>query len=108
MEQTRALRRRMFLAELKAKRLRGTFWGVGTSINEYELPDAMISDSPATRALKDVRARLNVFNEREQCELISWGYALCDAAMRKLVRPVRRPTAWPAPCPYAFPIKPLP
>ena len=32
-----------------------------------------------------MRTRLNKFNEREQCELINWGYAICDAAIRRYV-----------------------
>jgi NTE family protein len=108
MEQTRALRRRMIMQELVAKRLNGTLWRIGTRIDEYQLADAMISDTPATAALQNVRTRLNSFDEREQSELINWGYALCDAAMRKHVAPGSRPTAWPAPGPYAFPIRPFP
>jgi NTE family protein len=33
------------------------------------------------------KSALNSFSEQEQCELINWGYALCDAAMRSFVLP---------------------
>src|SRR5690606_34906778 len=105
MEQTRALRRRMLIAELEAKRLEGAFWGIGTLIDKYELPDAMTVDSPQTAALRKVRTRLSPFNEKEQSELINWGYALCDAAMRKHMGIGTRPSAWPVPGAYAFPMK---
>lgn len=108
MEQTRALRRRMVVDELTAKRLSGAFWGISTSINAYPLADALIADSDVTRALRHMRTRLNPFNEREQCELINWGYALCDAALRAHVQPGVRPPRWPAQGPYAFAIKPIP
>jgi NTE family protein len=32
--------------------------------------------------LAEIRTRLNPFSDEEQEQLINWGYALCDAAMR--------------------------
>ena len=105
MEQTRALRRRILMEELMAERMHGALWRIGTLIDDFQLADAMIGDTPTTTALRKVRTRLNPFNEREQCQLINWGYALCDAAMRKHVQSGERPVTWPAPGPYAYPIK---
>ena len=36
-----------------------------------------------TRRLAHVRTRLDRFDEREQCTLNNWGYAVCDAATEK-------------------------
>lgn len=105
MEQTRALRRRMIIEELEALRLKGAMWRIGTRIDDFQLEDAMICDSERTMAIQNMRTRLNTFNEREQCELINWGFALCDAAMRKRVQSGARPTAWPAPGEHEFPMK---
>ena len=108
MEQTRALRRRKLIAELQTRQRAGAFWGVATRIGDYELDDVLTEDSAVTRRLANVRTRLAPFTECEQVQLINWGYALCDAALRKHVKPGPRPIAWPAGGSYAFPIKPYP
>jgi len=101
MEQTRALRRRMVMIELTSGRKSGAFWGTKTKIDDFELADAMTKDSARSAALKDIRTRLNPFKDREQGELINWGYALADAALRKHVDPAVTIGSWPVP-EYAF------
>lgn len=97
MEQTRALRRRMVLRELTSGRKAGAFWGTKTKIDDYDLVDAMTRDSPQTAALQDIRTRLNPFSDAEQGELINWGYALADAALRKYVNQSLAIGTWPTP-----------
>ncbi|KWD09323.1 hypothetical protein WM34_27125 [Burkholderia ubonensis] len=87
MEQTRALRRRAVVDEFTAGRRRGTFWGIGTHIADYGLPDAVVKDSSLTASLELIRTRLNHFSAEEQGHLVNWGYALADAAMRRWVLP---------------------
>ena len=94
-EQTRALRRRMLMDDFganqkpgrqgQAPRKTGVYWKLNTKIGDFELADALVADSPRTAALKDVRTRLNRFSSQEKGELINWGYALADAAMRRHV-----------------------
>lgn len=94
-EQTRALRRRMLMADFganqkpgrqgQAPRKSGVYWKLNTKIDDFELADALVADSPRTAALQDVRTRLNRFSSQEKGELINWGYALADAAMRRHV-----------------------
>lgn len=97
-DQTRALRKRWFIEELKAGRKHGAYWGIGTRINEYKAPNALTSDSTLTDALEEVPTRLKAFDADLQWHLINWGYALCDAALRTraglAVPPV---SAWPVP-----------
>jgi NTE family protein len=83
MEQTRALRRRAVVDEFTSGRRRGTFWGIGTRIADYALPDTVAKDSPLTASLELIRTRLNQFSAEEQGHLVNWGYALADAAMRR-------------------------
>lgn len=97
MEQTRALRRRMVMRELTSGRKAGAFWGTKTKIDDYELADAMTKDSGQTGALQDIRTRLNPFSDAEQGELINWGYALADAALRKYVDGSLAIGTWPTP-----------
>jgi NTE family protein len=82
MEQTRALRRRAVVNEFTTGRRGGAFWGIGTRIADYGLPNTVAKDSPLTASLELIRTRLNQISAEEQGHLINWGYALADAAMR--------------------------
>lgn len=84
-EQTRALRRRQLINDFINQVRAGTYWGIRTKIGDYGLPDTIVADSPTTAALAGVRTRLNHFTDQEQGQLINWGYALTDAAMRRHV-----------------------
>jgi NTE family protein len=84
-EQTRRLRRSWLVGDFKEKRRHGTYWGIATRIGDYGLADALARDGATTQALQHVRTRLNPFSDGEQCQLINWGYALADAAMRSHV-----------------------
>jgi NTE family protein len=70
-------------AEGKPIKYGGTYWGVTTNIDDYELEDAMVKDNETTGSLKNVRTRLNKFSQEEQGKLINWGYALTDTALRR-------------------------
>ena len=85
--QTRALRKRKLLQDFENKVREGTYWGVTTRIGDYGLADAMTHDGERSAAQQHVRTRLNRFSPQEQGELINWGYALADAAMRRHVVP---------------------
>ena len=85
--QTRAIRKRQIIDEYKRGYIKGTYWGIATQINDYELPDALVKDNKITASLQHIRTRLDPFTKKEQGQLINWGYALCEAAMRKHVQP---------------------
>ena len=85
--QVRALRVRQLIHSFESKQKRGAYWGIGTRIGEYPLADlglspALAADSDVTRSIGDTRTRLNKFSPKEQGQLINWGYALTDAALR--------------------------
>ena len=82
-EQARSLRRRWLVREYRSGRLAGAYWSIGTRIGDFGLDDPLLRDGEATAALARVRTRLNAFDEAEQGRLIAWGYALCDAAVRR-------------------------
>ncbi len=98
-EQTRALRRRSLVADLKSHVRNGTYWGIATKIDDYKLASAMTTDSATTGELARMRTRLNAFDETEQCRLINWGYALADAALRTYVAESQGASrgSWPYP-----------
>ena len=94
--QSRGLRKRALVADYQQHVRSGAYWGIMTEIQGYTLPDALPVLPEVTRELATIRTRLNPFSEAEQCRLINWGYAVCDAAMRRYVMPgpVSAPT-WP-------------
>ena len=83
-EQTRRLRRSWLVGDFVAKRRHGAYWGIATHIGAYGV-DALVKDGSATVALQHIRTRLNPFTAKEQAQLINWGYALADAAMRSSI-----------------------
>jgi NTE family protein len=82
-DQTRALRKRWLVEEFECQRLHGAYWGVATDIDDYELGETLVRTNALTRSLDEVPTRLAAFDAQRQGHLINWGYALCDAALRK-------------------------
>lgn len=81
-DQTRALRKRMLIRDLQAKTYSGAYWGIGTNIGDYVCLDPLCADSPVTQALAGISTRLKRLDSATQEQLINWGYALADAAIR--------------------------
>ncbi len=102
-EQTRALRKHTLIDEFKNNIKKGTYWGIGTQIDEYDLETnglagPLTHDNDITRSMARIRTRLNAFSAEEQGQLINWGYALTDAAMRRhVVTGSATPVQWPIP-----------
>jgi NTE family protein len=97
-EQTRRLRRSWLVGDFQLKARHGTYWGIATHIANYGVSNPIATDSVITASLQHIRTRLNPFTATEQGQLINWGYALTDAAMRShtLTSPVP-PGALPFP-----------
>ena len=96
--QSRALRKRWLIDRLKTTQQDGAYWGIMSEIEGYRLPSALKVSKETTATLARIRTRLDPFSEAEQCSLINWGYAVCDAAMRKYVVPgAPQPASWPHP-----------
>jgi NTE family protein len=96
--QSRAPRKRWLLDRLKTPQQEGAYWGIMSEIEGYQLPSALAVPRETTATRARIRTRLDPFDEAEQCSLINWGYAVCDAAMRKYVMPgATQPPSWPYP-----------
>ncbi len=61
----------------------GTYWGVRTNIADYGLADALPCPFERTLQLAETPTRLKRLEPADQEHLIDWGYAVCDAALRK-------------------------
>lgn len=88
--QVRSLRKRQLLASYQAppgnlNHRTGTYWGIRTNIAHYGLPDALDCPLQATMRLANVETRLAAVSDDIQERLINWGYAVCDAGLRRWV-----------------------
>ncbi len=95
--QVRALRKQQVIGSFVARTRTGTYWGIRTDIENYKLPDAIPCPLERTLALASVPTRLAKVEPALQERLVNWGYAVCDAAMR---RHVDRGAPKPAGLPY--------
>ena len=89
--QVGSLRKRTLIASFARGDREGAYWGITTDIAHYGLADALDCPEERTRLLADVPTRLRRMNDRRQEQLINWGYAVCDAAIRKHLDPTLHP-----------------
>lgn len=82
LNQALALRKRVLIADLEAKARLGAYWGINTPIHRYPIEDVIEVSDATVASLSEIRTRLDHFTAQEQRELINWGYAVCDAAVR--------------------------
>jgi len=83
--QVRSLRKRQLIDSFKNGSRNGTYWGIRTNIADYKLPSAMDCPFDKTIELANVKTRLKKLDSVTQERLINWGYAVCDAAIRRHV-----------------------
>jgi len=96
--QVRSLRARQVIGSFKAGERKGTYWGVRTNIADYALADPLPCPHARTMELAAVKTRLKRLESDVQERLINWGYAVCDAAMRKHVdATAAKPAGFPYP-----------
>ena len=82
--QVRSLRKRALIEAYKTSQRKGTYWGVRTHYADYQLPaDPLGCVGRDPSRLAAVPTRLEKMPDRLQEQLINWGYAVCDAALRK-------------------------
>jgi NTE family protein len=96
--QVRALRKRQVISSYRAGTRDGAYWGIRTDVADYQLSDALDCSLDRTMALAETPTRLKRLAEDLQERLINWGYAVCDAAIRKHVKPeLAKPLGFPYP-----------
>jgi NTE family protein len=74
---------------------------------DYQLPDSLPFPPEKSAALARIATRLKKIESDLQEQLINWGYAVCDAAIRRHLNPILRspdgfPYSGPAPQPLAL------
>lgn len=96
--QVRSLRKRQTVESYKLGIRKGAYWGIRTDIKNYQLSDALDCPLEKTIKLSNIPTRLKRLDSTTQERLVNWGYAVCDAAMRKHVdRRFPRPESFPYP-----------
>jgi NTE family protein len=96
--QVRSLRKRQVIDSYKRHERKGAYWGIRTDIADYGLADPLPCPFPRTTELANVPTRLKRLEPELQERLINWGYAVCDAALRKHVN-----SSLPAPARFPYP-----
>jgi NTE family protein len=79
----RSLRKRQVIDSFVSGTRKGAYWGIRTDIADYQLPDALKCPLDRTTQLAELPTRLKRLDAATQERLINWGYAVCDAALRK-------------------------
>jgi NTE family protein len=94
----RALRKRQVVDSFESGARKGAYWGIRTNIADYQLADALPCPFDRTMELAATPTRLKRMNDELQERLINWGYAVCDAALRKHVdATLAKPAGFPYP-----------
>jgi NTE family protein len=91
--QVRALRKRQAIGGFRRGDREGAYWGIRTDISRYGLADALPCPRERTLDLARTPTRLKTMERALQERLINWGYAVCDAGMRRHVDPAIAPPA---------------
>jgi NTE family protein len=97
--QVRSLRKRETIAGFENGDRTGAYWGIRSEIANFGPPLGSLPCPPAqTAVLAATATRLQALDALRQERLINWGYAICDAAMRRWIVPqAPAPTGFPYP-----------
>jgi len=96
--QVRSLRKRQLIEAYENGIRKGTYWGIRTDIADYHLADPLSCPHERTLELAETPTRLKSLSTELQERIINWGYAVCDAALRKHVDPgLNKPGNFPYP-----------
>lgn len=96
--QVRALRKRQLVAAFLSGVRKGAYWSVRSQMADYSPPGALPCPAERAAELAQVATRLADMPDEIQERLINWGYAICDAAMRRWVD-----TSLPPPAAFPYP-----
>ena len=73
---------------------KGAYWGIRTDIEDYEV-QTLLCPHDQTLLLAQTPTRLKKLSTTHQRRLVNWGYAVCDAALRRRVDPTLPMGAFP-------------
>jgi hypothetical protein len=85
----RQLRHRQVVEAFQTGLRQGAVWSISVNISEYQLSDALPCPEDRTSELAALGDPFSTLDSETQERLINWGYAICDAALRKHYPPKR-------------------
>jgi NTE family protein len=97
--QVRSLRKRQVIDSFVKGIRKGAYWSIQTDIANYELEGTLPCPLERTIELAEIPTRLKRLDSLVQERLINWGYAVCDAALRRYVNntlPMPRDFVYPS------------
>ncbi|WP_339734897.1 patatin-like phospholipase family protein [uncultured Gimesia sp.] len=98
--QVRNLRKRQLISSYVTKIRDGAYWGIRTNISDYELADSLQANPQRTLQIAETPTRLKRLPEKRQQQIMNWGYAVCDAAVRQHAESLIAPDSPPAEFPF--------
>lgn len=97
-DQVRNLRKRTLINAYSAHQRKGAYWGIRSDIARYHLANTLPCPRQHTLALAEITTRLAAMPRLLQLRLVNWGYAVCDAGLRRHVDPsISPPVDFPYP-----------
>jgi NTE family protein len=95
-DQVHRLRKRQLISSFAAGLRKGCYWGITSDISDYKLATTLPCPVDRTSSLAAEPTRLSDMPDRIQERLINWGYAICDAALRRHLDPsLKIPAGFP-------------
>ena len=97
--QVRSLRKRQLIDSYKSKLRSGAYWSIWGDILAFDPGPSLPCPLSKTTKIAQTPTRLEGLDSDDQDIIINWGYAICDAAMRKYggTDPNIKPTQFPYP-----------
>jgi NTE family protein len=96
--QVRALRKRQTIEAYKAGLREGFYAGIRSHVADYDVPNPLPAPPERTLDLAETPTRLDALSPDRQERLINWGYAICDAGLRRHLDPeAAEPAGFPYP-----------
>jgi len=97
--QSRATQKRQLIDSFINGARAGAYWGIVSDVQNFQLTTALQHAFERSLQLARIPARFSKLENNVQEQLINWGYAVCDAAIRKHylpggVPPVGFPYPW--------------
>lgn len=82
-EQTLARRRHDLITQFQSNPKTGAFWGLSTRIGDYGLADSLSVSEATRQCMMNISTHFHDPGETQRQQLVNYGYALADAAIRK-------------------------
>jgi NTE family protein len=89
--QVRALRKRQTVGSYVDGSRKGAYWGIRTCAADFPADQVLLCPHERTLRLAEIPTRLQRLKPEAQEQLINWGYAICDLALRSHYDPKSSP-----------------